>query len=142
MNDSFVMLIAERTANVIGLDFTPEFVGWRKSRGHATLSYYNKKNVFVLPKWLKNENSYYQTAYIAHEICHFVDMHSYTGGHTKVFYETERKALAEWGMEPLYLYGKRYAEVLYVLGTGTVLWSKSTAKTKLRRSRLTWGEGR
>lgn len=142
MHNGFVQSIADEVAEVLGLDIRPEFVRWTKHRGHATKRYYSKENVFVLPQWLKNENRFCQIAYISHEVAHFVDMNSNTGGHTPKFYEAERKALAHWDLEPYYPYGKRYAEAYYILGTKVPVWTKSTAVTKLRSSRLGWGEGR
>lgn len=143
METGFINLIAETTARNIGLDITPTFGRWNNNRGHATKRYYSRENVFTLPHWLKNENRFYQIAYIAHEVCHFGDDDWHTGGHNPTFYENERNALASFDMEPQYYHGYRYVQALYLLGTKVPLWTKRMAATKLGNgTRLGRLEGR
>ena len=140
LETSFINYIAECTAKTLELETTPRFVRWVRTRGHARQHYYGRHEpVFVLPRWLRYENSFSQIAYIAHEVAHHSSWddvsNDVNGGHGTKFYEAERKALLAFSLEPRYRIGYRYVVELLAAGTNVPVWTKLTGHgERLRHS--------
>ncbi len=101
-----VQVVADLTAEAIGLKIRPRLARLTQSRGHAHI----EAGWFSLPRWVLKRPEAVTIQYIVHEVCHFLN-----AGHGQTFRRIERKACQLWGIEPTD-YGRAYPKSVVANG--------------------------
>jgi len=109
MNEKDLQTIADLTADFFQLVTKPVVKFKNVSRGRANLN----KGYFTIPLWSAKYGEDFLTYYTVHETCHFK-----YGPHGKSFKAGEIKALAQWGLKPVY--AKAYPKRIYNTAGETV----------------------
>jgi len=126
-------LVAQLTADFFGIK-VPELKMMDANKGYA----YAHRNLVTIPWWCTQHGEHYFTAYVVHEVTHIYRFHVNAGAwmrepsHGREFHDSERRALAQWGLEPVY--ARAYIKELRF--NGQVVFNRAVEHAKIRARRL------
>jgi hypothetical protein len=125
--------VAQLTAEFFGIP-VPELVMTNANKGYA----YGHKDLVTIPWWCTGHGEHYFTAYVVHEVTHIYRFHVNQGAwmgepsHGIEFHTSERRALAQWGLVPVY--ARAYVKELRF--NGQVVFNRAEEHAKIRAQRL------
>jgi hypothetical protein len=121
--------VAQLTADFFGIPM-PELVMTDKNKGFA----FAYRNLVEIPYWPARHGEHYFTAYVVHEVTHLYrfslhkDRWYSEPSHGTEFHTSERLALAQWGLEPVY--ARAYIKELRY--NGQVVFNRAVEHAKIR----------
>jgi len=122
-------LVAQLTADFFGIK-VPELKMMDANKGYA----YGHRNLVTIPYWPARHGEHYFTAYVVHEVTHIYRFSLHPDhwfsepSHGIEFHASERRALAQWGLEPVY--ARAYVKELRF--NGQVVFNRAVEHAKIR----------